>query len=50
MDSPTVYKGLSTDFALIWDKKIVQKPRFLVNDEKERIAGLFTLTPPPWHG
>jgi hypothetical protein len=25
--------GLSTDFALIWAKKIVQKARFLVNAE-----------------
>jgi hypothetical protein len=38
---------LSTDFALIWGEKIVQKAQFLINREKERIAGWFTLTPMP---
>jgi hypothetical protein len=38
---------LSTDFALIWDEKIVQKARFLINGKKGRIAGWFTLTPTP---
>jgi hypothetical protein len=34
MVSRTIYKVLSTGFALIWGEKIVQKSQFLINREK----------------